>query len=112
MKKQTERELVFIGLVGMIDPARVEVKAAVETTRTAGIRPIMITGDHPLTALHIARQLGIAQNDQVVTGLDLVDMSLDELKAKIKTVSVFARVSPEHKLKIVQALQEMGRWWR
>ena len=105
---QTERELVFIGLVGMIDPARVEVKAAVVTTRTAGIRPIMITGDHPLTALHIARQLGIAQNDQVVTGLDLVNMSLDELKAKIKTVSVFARVSPEHKLKIVQALQEMG----
>ena len=104
----TERDLVFIGIVGMIDPARAEVKSAVETTRSAGIRPIMITGDHPLTALHIARQLGIAQNERVISGHELEEMSLDELKTQIETVSVFARVSPEHKLKIVQALQEKG----
>jgi len=107
-EKSSERDLIFVGLVGMIDPARAEVKTAVATTRTAGIRPIMITGDHPLTALHIARQLGIALNDRVITGHDLVEMSMEDLKVQIKEVSVFARVSPEHKLKIVQALQEDG----
>ena len=107
--ERLETELTFVGLFGMIDPPRKEVKDAVATSRTAGIRPIMITGDHPLTALHIARELGIAQNDRVLTGLDLERLSIDELKAAVDEVSIFARVSPEHKLKIVQALQEKGQ---
>jgi Ca2+-transporting ATPase len=107
--ERLESELTFVGLFGMIDPPRKEVKDAVATSRTAGIRPIMITGDHPLTALHIARELGIAQNDRVLTGPDLERLSIEELKAAVDEVSVFARVSPEHKLKIVQALQEKGQ---
>ncbi len=104
-----ESDLTFVGLFGMIDPPRREVRAAVATSRAAGIRPIMITGDHPLTALHIARELGIAQNDRVLTGLDLERLPVGELAAAVEDVSVFARVSPEHKLKIVQALQEKGQ---
>jgi P-type Ca2+ transporter type 2C len=106
-----ESGLTFIGLIGMIDPARPEVAQAVRTTRTAGIRPIMITGDHPLTALHIARELGIIheRDTTVLTGQDLAGMSVEDLKPKLEQVSVFARVSPEHKLKIVQALQEKGQ---
>lgn len=107
-EQEVERDLVFIGMVGMIDPARPEVKAAVAETRSAGIRPVMITGDHPLTALHIARELGITTGSEVLTGHDLADISVEELKKRIKNVSVFARVSPEHKLKIVQAFQELG----
>lgn len=105
---ETEARLVFVGMVGMIDPARPEVKTAVANTRSAGIRPIMITGDHPLTALHIANELGIVSNEKALTGQELAEMSLDELKKQVPRVSVFARVSPEHKLKIVQALQELG----
>lgn len=104
-----EQDLVFVGMFAMIDPARSEVKDAVAVAKGAGIRPIMITGDHPLTALHIARELGIAEHDEVITGTELVSMEMAELKIRLKTVSVFARVSPEHKLKIVQALQEQGQ---
>ena len=104
-----ERELIFVGLVGMIDPPRPEVKEAVATCRMAGIRPVMITGDHPLTALHIARQLGIADGPQcVVTGQELTRTSVEELGAIVEEVAVYARVSPEHKLKIVEALQRHG----
>lgn len=105
-----ESNLTFVGLIGMIDPARPEVAQAVQTTYSAGVRPLMITGDHPLTALYIARQLGIIRDgrDEVITGHDLATMSMEELKRRLTEVSVFARVSPEHKLKIVQALQEMG----
>ena len=110
-----ESKLVFVGLMGMIDPARPEVAAAVRTTQAAGIRPIMITGDHPLTALHIARELGIVAKDMppgskmVLTGQDLTGMSIQQIKDWTDEISVFARVSPEHKLKIVQALQEKGQ---
>ena len=104
-----ESEMVFVGLFGLIDPPRQEVKDAVATAQLAGIRPVMITGDHPLTALHIARELGIAQNDRALTGADVERLSGDELKAIVADVSVYARVSPEHKLKIVQALQETGQ---
>ncbi len=103
-----ENELVFIGLFGMIDPPRAEVRDAVAITYRAGIRTVMITGDHPLTAVEIARQLGIAENGRVLTGAELERLSFEELKAAAEEVRVYARVSPEHKLKIVQALQENG----
>ena len=103
-----EQKLTLVGLFGMIDPPREEVKDAVAITKTAGIRTVMITGDHPLTAQEIARQLGIADNGRVLTGIELEKLSFDELKSVVDDVRVFARVSPEHKLKIVQALQENG----
>ncbi|MBP7462645.1 MAG: cation-translocating P-type ATPase, partial [Candidatus Delongbacteria bacterium] len=103
-----EQELIFVGMFAIIDPPREEVKPAVQTCRRAGIRPVMITGDHPLTALHIARQLGIADNDQVLTGKKLDQMPMEEFSRMVENVSVFARVSPEHKLKIIQALQAKG----
>ena len=106
--KDPEREMVFIGMIGMIDPPRVEVKAAIETCKRAGIRPVMITGDHPLTAVEVARQLGISSNSAVLTGLELDKLSTEELYDRVDDVSVYARVSPEHKLKIVQALQKRG----
>lgn len=104
-----EQEMVFVGLVGMIDPPRAEVKDAVNTSKIAGIRPIMITGDHPMTALAIAQQIGIAvENTEVITGRQLADMSDDELRQRVGEVPVYARVSPEHKLRIVQALRDNG----
>ncbi len=103
-----EQNLVFIGMVGMIDPARPEVKDAVKTCRQAGIRPVMITGDHPLTAYHIAHELGISNGGRVLTGQDLERLSTQELEELVEEVSVYARVSPEHKLKIVEALQNRG----
>jgi Ca2+-transporting ATPase len=92
----------------MIDPARPEVKEAVRICKDAGIRPIMITGDHPLTALAIGKELGFTQDSQVLVGKELSTMSVSDLKERIGTVSVYARVSPEHKLLIVDALQEQG----
>lgn len=103
-----EQNLTLVGLFGMIDPPRDEVRDAVATCRAAGIRPVMITGDHPLTALEIARQLGISENGRALTGAEIENLSFDELKNVVDEVSVFARVAPEHKLKIVQALQEKG----
>lgn len=103
-----ESDLMFVGLFAMIDPPRAEVRDAVGLTKTAGIRTVMITGDHPLTAAEIARQLGISEGGRVLTGAELDRLSFDELKAVVDDVRVFARVSPEHKLKIVQALQEKG----
>jgi Ca2+-transporting ATPase len=100
-----EVDLTFVGLVGIIDPPRPEVRDAVATCRRAGIRPVMITGDHPLTAKAIATELGIATDDRVVTGLELDEMSDDEFDRAAREVSVFARVSPEHKLRIVGSLQ-------
>lgn len=101
-----ENELVFIGLLGMIDPPRAEAKAAVAVCREAGIRPVMITGDHPDTAYAIARELGIVTHqDQVLTGRDFDRMSPADLKQAVETASVFARVSPEHKVAIVEALR-------
>lgn len=104
-----EEELIFIGLTGMIDPPRPEVKTAVATCKAAGIRPIMITGDHPLTARFIAHDLGITDNLRVKTGQDLSGMSPAELAQAVQEVSVYARVTPEHKLRIVEALQAQGQ---
>ncbi len=106
-----ERELVFLGLIGMIDPARPEAKMAVAKCKTAGIRTIMITGDHPETARYIAVDLGITRPDgRVITGVLLEKMGDAELKESLKDANIncFARVSPEHKLRIVSALQELG----
>ena len=104
-----ERDLIFVGMVGMIDPARAEVKQAVQTCLTAGIRPVMITGDHPLTARAIACELGIADGGRVLTGSELDRLSVAKLEAIVDKVSVYARVSPEHKLMIIQALQATGQ---
>ena len=92
----------------MIDPPRPEVKDAVATCRAAGIRPVMITGDHPLTARQIALDLGISEGGRVLTGQELAGMSMAELEGVVEDVSVYARVSPEHKLNIVEALQTRG----
>ncbi len=105
----TEKNLTFIGMVGIIDPPRTEVKEAVRICKQAGIRPVMITGDHPLTAFAIARELGIAvDGDRVLTGKDLNTLTTEQLEQEVERVAVFARVSPEHKLNIVQALQNKG----
>lgn len=103
-----ESNQTFIGLMGMIDPPRAEVRDAVAKAREAGIRPVMITGDHPLTASAIARDLGIPSSGRVVTGADLSHMSDADLGLIVEETSVFARVSPEHKLRIVDALQRNG----
>ena len=104
-----ERDMIFVGMLGIIDPPRAEVKAAIQTCQQAGIRPLMITGDHPLTARHIAQQLGISANDQLLTGQELNTLSKAELEKAVDQVAVYARVSPEHKLTIVEALQKQGQ---
>ncbi len=105
-----EDGLTFVGFTGIIDPPRPEVKAAVATCRTAGIRPVMITGDHPLTALHIAKELGIAgEQSRVLTGVELERLQGRELDGVVNEVAVFARVSPEHKLRIVESLRRQGQ---
>ena len=104
-----ERNLVFAGMAGMVDPPRPEVKEAVHLCRQAGIRPVMITGDHVLTAEAIGRELGIYQKgDCAVTGAELDKMSDKELEMAAETCTVFARVAPEHKVRIVQAFQKRG----
>lgn len=104
-----ERNLVFAGMAGMVDPPRPEVKEAVHLCRQAGIRPVMITGDHVLTAEAIGRELGIYQKgDCAVTGAELDKMSDKELETAAETCTVFARVAPEHKVRIVQAFQKRG----
>lgn len=104
-----ERNLVFAGMAGMVDPPRPEVKEAVQLCRQAGIRPVMITGDHVLTAEAIGRELGIYQKgDCAVTGAELDKMSDKELETAAETCTVFARVAPEHKVRIVQAFQKRG----
>lgn len=103
-----EQELTFLGLIGMIDPPREEAKQAVIRARGAGIRPVMITGDHPKTAAVIAAELGIATDGRVVSGAELDTFSDEELAHAARTVSVYARVSPAHKLRIVHALRNGG----
>ena len=103
-----EQELVFFGLIGMIDPPREEARHAVLRAKLAGIRPMMITGDHPKTAAIIAAELGIASDGRVMTGAELQKQSDEELAHTVREVSVYARVNPEHKLRIVKALQRNG----
>ena len=104
-----ENDLIFIGMVGMIDPAREEAKKAVEKCKTAGIKTVMITGDHKITATAIAKKLGILENEEeAITGLELEQMSDEELEKNVRKYSVYARVSPEHKVRIVRAWQKNG----
>lgn len=109
LTEHIERDLIFVGMLGMIDPPRPEVAGAVARCRSAGIRPMMITGDHPLTALHIARQLGITDDGEVLTGQDLEQFSGEELREAVEQTSVYARVAPKHKLQLIQALQDNGQ---
>ncbi|MBM4043712.1 MAG: cation-translocating P-type ATPase [Planctomycetes bacterium] len=103
-----ERETTFLGLVGMIDPPRPEAKAAIQTCEQAGIKPVMITGDHPVTAEAVARELGLLKTGRVVTGAELEAMSEAEFEREVENIEVYARVSPAHKLRVVTALQEKG----
>ncbi|AGF51826.1 cation-transporting ATPase; E1-E2 ATPase [Synechocystis sp. PCC 6803] len=106
-----EDNLVWLGMVGMLDAPRPEVRLAVEKSLAAGIRTVMITGDHPLTALAIAKDLGINQaGDRFLTGQTLEQLQQSDLEAQVEEVSVFARVSPEHKLRIVKAFQARNRF--
>ena len=104
-----ENDLIFIGMVGMIDPPREEAKVAVEKCKTAGIKVVMITGDHKITATAIAKKLGILENeDEAITGSELEQMTDEELEQNVRKYSVYARVSPEHKVRIVNAWQKNG----
>lgn len=106
----SERDLTFAGLVGMIDPPREEATAAVGTCRQAGIRPVMITGDHPATAFAIAKQLGLAaESDLAVTGQQLESMSDEQLRGQVEQISVYARATAEHKLRIIRAWKARGQ---
>ena len=106
---ELEKNLTFIGLVGMIDPPRAEVKAAVQACHHAGIRPVMITGDHKITAAAIAKRIGILKDlSEACEGVEIENMSDEELRGFVPKISVYARVSPEHKIRIVRAWQERG----
>ncbi len=107
-EEMVEKSLVFVGLFGMMDPPRPEAFESVQINHEAGIRTIMITGDHPLTAQRIARDLGIDQNSSPITGKQLAMMSDEELRQVVSNVNVYARVAPEHKLRIV--ICTSGAW--
>lgn len=100
-----QTDMTFLGLAGMIDPPRDEVKGAIEICEEAGIRPVMITGDHPITARAVAGELGLLKTGRVVTGAELEAMSDEQFKKEVETIDVYARVSPAHKLRVVTALQ-------
>ena len=107
--KEIESDLIYVGMVGMIDPPREEVKLAVEKCKSAGIKTVMITGDHKITATAIAKALGIMEDgDEAITGAELEEMTDEQLIERVKRIAVYARVSPEHKVRIVKAWQANG----
>ena len=108
-KKEIENDFIFLGLAGMMDPARPEVKEAIKVAQKAGIRVVIITGDNILTTIAVAKQIGLFNNESVAfTGSDLDKMTEEEFKDAVRTGTIFARTSPEHKFKIVSELKEMG----
>ncbi|MFX1594934.1 MAG: cation-translocating P-type ATPase, partial [Promethearchaeota archaeon] len=106
-EEDIEKDYIYLGLAGIIDPARDEVKDAIEEARMAGIRTIMITGDHKITAIAIAHEIGLTDSDEAITGADLEDMNDEILREKVKAVDIFARVTSEHKLRILRRLKEL-----
>ncbi len=107
-QEQAEAELTFVGLAGLADPPRLEVRAAIQACQEAGIRTLMVTGDHPITAKSIAQQVGLNSGGEVLTGPELDQLSDEQLRETVTKVSIYARTTPEHKLRIVRALQENG----
>ncbi|MFX1600686.1 MAG: cation-translocating P-type ATPase [Promethearchaeota archaeon] len=108
-EEEIETDYTYLGLAGIIDPARDEVKDAIEEARMAGIRTIMITGDHKITAIAIAHEIGLTESNEAITGVELEEMSDDELRERVKTVDIFARVTSEHKLRILRRLKELDQ---
>ncbi|MFO7795336.1 MAG: cation-translocating P-type ATPase [Promethearchaeia archaeon] len=108
-KEEVEQDFIYLGLAGIIDPARDEVKQSIKEARMAGIRTIMITGDHKITAIAIAKEIGLTDNEEAITGAELEEMSNDELLRRIENIDVFARVTSEHKLRILKALKGEGK---
>ncbi|MHA2394001.1 MAG: cation-translocating P-type ATPase [Promethearchaeota archaeon] len=106
-EEEIEKDYIYLGLAGIIDPARDEVKDAIDEARQAGIRTIMITGDHKITAIAIAHEIGLTQSSEAITGIELEEMNDDELRERVKTVDIFARVTSEHKLRILRRLKEL-----
>jgi len=106
--ESAEQEMTFLGLLGMIDPPRPEAKEAIQTCEQAGIKVVMITGDHPLTAQAVARELGLLKIGHIVTGAELEAMSEEAFEGQVESIEVYARVSPAHKLRVVTALQNKG----
>ncbi|MFB2771580.1 cation-translocating P-type ATPase [Pelatocladus sp. BLCC-F211] len=107
--QDVEQDLTFLGLVGLTDPARPEARDAIAICKAAGIRPILVTGDHPISAWHLANEVGITTNSQILTSEDISRLPVEELKELLAEVSVYARISPEDKLDIVRILQKQGQ---